>query len=219
MKKSLFLLIIAGLFFGGCTSKEQDEKIHAFWGEQTLKVMSSPVFSQVMMKIAMRNAGKMGSFGEGQDFDEKEFEKAMAAFQALQGQGFNEQAVNDFQKQADAEKGKTAKRDAVITQEQKTAVLITPAAQKTNGGDNRLLQMLAAVKESNARTLQEYSFLSADQQKRIKQVMTETEEDLQDLVSKNADMDSFMNAQMNLLIAQDNRINQIIMEELSDRGE
>ena len=211
-------MLIAGLCFCGCPSKEQDEKIHAFWGEQAMKVMGNPAFSQVMMKMAARNAGAMAGFaGKENGFDEQEMQKALEAFQALQAENFDEESFNNFPRVNSV--GNKPVAAETSSPEGKTAVLITPSAQKTNVGQNKLAQMLAAVKESNARTMKEYAFLSADQQARIREVMKETEEDLQDLVSKNADMESFVNVQMNLLIAQENRINQIIMEDLSDRAE
>ena len=43
MKKTILLTVVAGLLLAGCTSKEQDEKIRAFWFNQYLRVVLKSV--------------------------------------------------------------------------------------------------------------------------------------------------------------------------------
>ena len=202
-------MLIAGLFFSGCTSKEQDEKIHAFWGEQAFKLMTHPAMGQVMMKMAMAKQARAGGFGAGEGLSEQDLKKALEAMQALQAQSFDAAAP--------APAPKSVKK--TVTEAESDTAALMPAASKAPVADGKLAQMLEAVKESNMRTLQEYAFLPQDQQARIKAIMMETEEDLQDLVVQNADIETFVNVQMNLLITQQNKINQIVMEDISDREE
>ena len=210
MKKTLFLILICGLFLSACTSKEQDEKIHAFWQGQALKVASNPAVMDAMTKVMMRKSSAgMAGFSMGQDFNDEEMKKAMEALKVLETMNMNSvrqapvdvQAVNEV-----VEIGASRPKQ-------------TTRSLPQTGENAMLVQALNAVKESNARTIQAYAFLTEAQQARIKEVMMETEEDLQDLVSKNADLDTFLNVQMNLMNEQERKINQILMEEISDRAE
>ncbi len=51
MKKTL-LFILTAVFVTACTTKEQDEKIHAFWAEQAVKAMSSQLAPYAQMAAA-----------------------------------------------------------------------------------------------------------------------------------------------------------------------
>lgn len=54
MKKTYFFMLCAGLVLAGCTSKEQDEKIKAFWGQQVVGVMmKTPGSSPTMLQKAL----------------------------------------------------------------------------------------------------------------------------------------------------------------------
>lgn len=51
MKKTL-LFILTAVFLTACTTKEQDEKIHAFWAQQAVKAMSSQLAPYAQMAAA-----------------------------------------------------------------------------------------------------------------------------------------------------------------------
>lgn len=54
MKKTYLFILCAGLILAGCTSKEQDEKIKAFWGQQFLGfMMKNAERNQAMLQKAM----------------------------------------------------------------------------------------------------------------------------------------------------------------------
>lgn len=80
--KKLFLLFTLAAALTACTSKEQDEKIHAFWGEQTQKAMIKfgPAFAQSMSKAGPLMAAHMSKMQTGAMSDE-DFEKMMQEMQ------------------------------------------------------------------------------------------------------------------------------------------
>ena len=209
MKKTLFLVLICGLCLSACTSKEQDEKIHAFWQGQAMKVASNPAVMEAMMKAMMKRSSGMPGFAAGQEFNEEEMKKAMEALKALEAMNMNNlgQTPPDAQPVA-------APADVAPARPKQAARSTIPSGQNA-----MLVQSLNAVKESNARTMQAYSFLTAEQQERIREVMNETEADLQDLVAQNVSVDAFLNVQMRLMDEQEKKIDQVLMEEISDRAE
>lgn len=208
MKKTLFLVLICGLCLSACTSKEQDEKIHAFWQGQAMKVASNPAVMDAIMKaMMMKKPSGMAGFSAGQDFNEEEMKKALEALKALESTN-----VNDFGKgPVNMQKGNIPTEAMPVRQKQAT---------RAAGSENAILvQALNAVKESNARSIQAYSFLKPEQQARVREAMNDTEAELQELVSANADIETFLNTQMALMDEQERKINQILMEEISDRAE
>ena len=196
MKKLLFLSLFAAVVCCGCTSKEQDEKIHAFWGEQMFKLMSNPTFSQVMMKSMMRGPaalGGMGAMGAGQPaFNEADLQAALQALNALSAEGF----------------GQAQQQPAVPAQP--AAAQPTPAQSAKKAV---MQQILDSVKESNKRTMASYSFLPADKQKQVRAIMNQTERDLQQLMNRTNDTNAFILAQDQALSAQNDRIVELLMED------
>ena len=192
----------------GCTSKEQDEKIHAFWGGQAMKVMSNPAVSQAMMSVMMRGkkAAQGNAFGTQQmAFDEAELRKAFEALNAedFEGVNFENPAAVEYK----------FERAQISTQVPGNKKDLNASSKKNPA----LQQMLDAVKESNERTFKAYSFLPVEKQQQIKAIMKDTEQDLQKLVDKNMATEEFLNAQFNRLDLQNDRISQVMIEESPDR--
>ena len=50
MKKTIFYTLTLALLATGCTTKEQDEQIHAFWQQQLIQVMGLPTFPPAPME-------------------------------------------------------------------------------------------------------------------------------------------------------------------------
>ena len=197
MKKLLFLGLFAAVIFSGCTSKEQDEKIHAFWGEQMFKLMTNPTFSQIMMKSMLRGPaamGGMGAIGAGQAaFNEADLQAALQALNALSAEGF----------------GQEQQRPAAV-QAQPVAAQPSPAQ---NAKKAVMQQILESVKESNKRTMASYSFLPAEKQKQVRAIMNQTERDLQQLMNRTNDTNAFILAQDQALSAQNDLIVELLMED------
>jgi len=95
--KRLFLFLLSTAFLiAGCTSKEQDEKINAFWTEQQMKLMmkgseqamktlSNPAAAEMFGKIASMNLNMPGRKFTQEDMTDEEkaeFEKLLKEMQA-----------------------------------------------------------------------------------------------------------------------------------------
>lgn len=210
MKKTLFLILICGLFLSACTSKEQDEKIQAFWQGQAMKLMSNPAVMNVAMKMMMRGQKirQQGTLLQQQNgLSDAEMQKMLEALKTLEDMEGDNLAA--FEPIARPIEEPVAVEAAPVKQPKQPTP--APAVNKKNAV---LVQALNAVKESNARTLKAYSFLSPVQQQQIKAVMADTEADLQKLVDKNVDPDVFLNTQFNLLDLQSEKITAIVSEDI-----
>lgn len=211
--KKLFLLLITAVVLTACTSKEQDEKIHAFWAEQAQKAMVKfgPAVAQGMAKAGPLMAAQMSKMQGSGEVSDADFEKMMQQMQ-------NDPEFIKFMQEKQTQKDNTpapAKpqfMDITMDDEDLSSAEAEEDRQMINDS-------IRDVQQSNQEFISSLSSQQYTQEERtaIMAIFTEEEKQLKELAATSPDFISFMKAEMEITNNAHQKLQKLIEQKYQPR--
>lgn len=214
--KKLFLFLITAVVLTACTSKEQDEKIHAFWAEQAQKAMIKfgPAFAQGMSKAGPLMAAQMSKMQKSGEMSDADFEKMMKQMQ-------NDPEFIKFMQEQESQKAPQSNTPAPAKPQFMDITMDDENLSAAQDPEDRQMinDSIRDVQQSNQEFISSLSAKQYTQEERtaIMAIFTEEEKQLKALAATSPDFISFMKAEMEIVNQTHQKLQKLIEQKYQPR--